>query len=71
MLQVQAKEQAGDLVVVVSVDTATAVQTVEALQALQNLLAKQGSGALPAALTSAGLRMAPDSLRVLPPATQE
>ena len=59
----QATEQAGDLVVVVSLDTAA--EPDQALRALQS------SDTLSPALQSAGLRLAPDSLRVLPPATEE
>lgn len=62
----QAREAAGDLVVVVSAPD-------QALESLQGALASSDSaGALAAALQSAaGLRLAPDSLRLLPPATEE
>jgi hypothetical protein len=64
--QAQAREAGRDLVVVVSAPD-------QALQPLQGALASSdGAAALAAALQSAaGLRMAPDSLRLLPPATEE
>lgn len=67
VLQAQAKEQAGDLVVTVAVDSAAADAAIASLEA-----ALGPKGSLIAAMAgSPGLRVAPDSLRVLPPASDE
>lgn len=63
-LQAQAKEDGGDLVVTVSVDTSAPDA---AVAALRNALGAGGS--LTAALADkAAVRVAADSLRVVPPA---
>lgn len=65
-VQAQAKEQAGDLVVTVAVDTAAADAALASLQA-----ALGPDGSLAAAMGNAGVHVVPDSLRVLPPASEE
>lgn len=60
----QAKEDAGDLVVTFSVETAEPEAAVAALEAVLG-----SGGRLTAALAdTAAVRVAPDSLRVVPPA---
>lgn len=62
--QAQAKENAGDLVLTVSVDTAEPEAAVAALES-----ALGATGRLTAALAdAAAVHVAPDSLRVVPPA---
>lgn len=64
-MQVQTKEQA-DLVVTFTVDTATPEATFAALKAMVG-----SSGQLrPALQSSAGVQLAPDSLREVPPAAE-
>lgn len=64
LMQAQTKEQA-DLVVVFTVDTATPEQTLAALSSLVG-----SSGQLTSALQGkAGVRLVPDSLREVPPAS--
>jgi hypothetical protein len=64
--QAQAKQQAGDLVVTVVVDTAAPEAALASLRA-----ALGAGGALSQALGTAGIRVAPESLRVLPPTSDE
>ena len=65
MVQVRAKEQA-DLVVTFTVDTATPEETLAALNGMVG-----SSGQLTSALqSSAGVHLAPDSLREVPPASE-
>ena len=64
-MQVQSRKQA-DLVVTFTVNTATPEDT---LAALQGMLGSNGQ--LTSALqTSAGVQLAPDSLREVPPASE-
>ena len=64
----QAKSEAAeDLVVVVSVDSAVAGEALHSLEASS----VEPKDALTAALQAAGLHMVADSLRVVPPASEE
>ena len=65
-MQVRSKGQQADLVVTFTVDTATPQETLAALEGMVG-----SSGQLTSALGSiAGVRLAPDSLREVPPASE-